>query len=324
MVIGGKAEDFPDPFVLRIDDAAQCGTDPAPCYYAYSTEAGFLGLLNVPVARSTDLTTWNWAGGTAVVPTPPATPPPPTKDAMPVLASWVQFGGNWAPSVVARPSNPADQRYVMYYTGRSQTSSPFGGKECVGVATSAKPDGPFVDTASAPLLCQPSLGGTIDPSPFVASDGSLYLDYSNDTGIYARPLNFIGLTFSGGESRLLGLSDGFSWDKVHIEGPSMMSTPATGTLLFYSAGDFGFATYSVGAARCNGPLGPCGRVYSTAVLSSRGSMLGTGGQTPFQLANGSWRVGFHAWDGTVGYPAGGKRSLHFLPLTFPSNNPKMG
>ena len=59
--IGGADEDFPDPFVLRVDDATTCGGQ-APCYYAYATESGFLGLLNVPVARSTDLTTWDWAG----------------------------------------------------------------------------------------------------------------------------------------------------------------------------------------------------------------------------------------------------------------------
>ena len=58
----GKIEDFPDPFVLRVDDAARCGTDSAPCYYAYSTAAGFLGLTNVPVWRSTDLAPWTWVG----------------------------------------------------------------------------------------------------------------------------------------------------------------------------------------------------------------------------------------------------------------------
>ncbi len=34
-------------------------------------------------------------------------------------------------------------------------------------------------------------------------------------------------------------------------------------------------------------------------------------------------LAFHAWDNVVGYPSG-KRSLHFLPLTFPGGNPKVG
>ena len=308
----GTIEDFPDPFVLRVDDPAACGTDTAPCYYAYSTAAGFWGLTDVPVWRSTNLTTWTWVGTGG--------------NAMPTLAPWVQFGRNWAPSVVYRPDNPTSQQYVMYYVGWTQNGAPYGGVQCVGVATSANPDGPFVDTVGAPLICQPSLGDTIDPSPYVSADGlSLYLSYSNNTGLYARQLNADGLTFSGSESgsQLLGLSDGYSWDNVHIEAPTMMSTPATGILLFYSSGDFRTSTYRVGTARCDGPLGPCHRLYTTAVLSSRGSMFGPGGQTPFQVPDGSWRMAFHAWDTTVGYPAG-KRSLHFLPLTFPLNKPKIG
>ena len=85
-----------------------------------------------------------------------------------------------------------------------------------------------------------------------------------------------------------------------------------------------FSTYRVGVARCNTPLGPCTRIYSSAVLASRGGMFGPGGETPFQVADGTWRMAFHAWDNTVGYDAGGKRSLHILPLTFPSNRPKVG
>ncbi len=103
----------------------------------------------------------------------------------------------------------------------------------------------------------------------------------------------------------------------------MMSTPATGIVLFYSAGTYTSSSYRVGAAHCDSPLGPCHRIYSTAVLSSRGSMLGPGGQSPLQLPDGTWTMAFHAWTNTVGYP-GGQRSLHFLPLTFPSNKPKIG
>ena len=37
------------------------------------------------------------------------------------------------------------------------------------------PGGPFIDRSSRPLECQKSLGGSIDPSVFVASDGTPYL-----------------------------------------------------------------------------------------------------------------------------------------------------
>ena len=88
----------------------------------------------------------------------------------------------------------------------------------------------------------------------------------------------------------------------------MLSTPATGIILLYSAGTFSDADYSVGAARCDTPLGPCRRIYSTPLLASRGAMFGPGGQTPFQLADGSWQLAFHGWEGVVGYESGGVRS----------------
>ncbi len=118
--------------------------------------------------------------------------------------------------------------------------------------------------------------------------------------------------------------NGYPWELPRIEGPSMFSTPSTGIVLLYSAGTFSTPDYSVGAASCDTPLGPCHNIYSTPVLSSRGAMLGPGGQTPFQLTDGSWQLAFHAWDGTVGYTAGGKRSLHLLPLGFPGGKPAVG
>lgn len=321
--IGGKVEDFPDPFVLPVDDAVTCGGT-APCYYAYSTESGFLGLVNVPVARSSDLTTWTWAGP-VVTGTDTSADGTPSHDAMPVLASWVQFGGNWAPSVLPRLSNlAADERYVMYYTAKSRDSSPYGGKECVGIATSASPGGPFVDHAAAPVLCNVAAGGTIDASPFVASDGTLSLTYADDVGIKAQRLRSDGLALAGGEQLLVHFDSGYAWELPRVEGPSMFSTPETGIVLLYSAGTFSNPTYSVGAAQCDTPLGPCRHIYSTPSLSSRGRMYGPGGQTPFALPDGSWWLAFHAWADVVGYGAGGIRSLTFLPLTFPSGKPAVG
>ncbi len=323
LLVDGEAQDLPDPYVLRIDDPAQCHGAPAPCYYTFATESGFLGLINVPVVRSSDLVHWTWAGpvnaelqGTSSA--------PPGKDAMPVLAPWVQWAGNWAPSVLVRPNNPPASRYVMYYTARSQDSSQWGGKECVGVATSAVVDGPYVDTADAPLICATAAGGTIDPSPFVAADGSVSLQYVDNNGIHAQRLTADGLALAGGEQLLLRADGGFAWEVTRIEGPSMISTPGTGILLFYSVNNFTSPDYAVGVARCDTPLGPCRRIYSSPVLAKRGAMLGPGGQTPVQLADGSWRLAFHAWDDVVGYESGGERTLHLLPLTFPGGNPQVG
>jgi Glycosyl hydrolases family 43 len=172
-----------------------------------------------------------------------------------VLAPWVQWAGNWAPSVVVRPNNPPASRYVMYYTARSVDWSPWGGKECTGVATSAVVDGPYVDTRSAPLICAPQAGGTIDPSPFVAADGSLSLQYVDDNGIHAQNVTPDGLALAGGEQLLARADGGYVWEVKRIEGPSMIDTPESGILLFYSVNLFTSPDYAVGVARCDTPSG---------------------------------------------------------------------
>jgi beta-xylosidase len=323
VLVDGEAQDLPDPFVLRMDDPAQCGGDPAPCYYTFSTESGFLGLINVPVVRSSDLVNWKWAGPvSAALQGDPSAPP--GRDAMPVLAPWAQWAGNWAPSVLVRSDNPPESRFVMYYTARSQDASPWGGKECVGVATSAVVDGPYVDSSHAPLICATGAGGTIDPNPFVDWDGSVSLQYVDNNGIHAQRLTADGRSLAGSEQTLLRADGGYAWEALWIEGPSMISTPDMGLVLFYSVNYFNSPDYAVGVARCDTPLGPCRRVYSTAVLAKRGAMLGPGGQTPVQLPDGSWRLAFHAWDNVVSYDAGGERTLHFLPLAFVGAKPTVG
>ncbi len=318
LLIDGVKENFADPFVLQVKDPTQCDGAPS-CYFGYATEGGFLGLVNVPVATSTDLSTWSWPGADVTN----AAGTPVARDAMPVLGPWVAFGANWAPSVLFRPANPPAQRYVMYYTAKSQAAGS-SGNQCVGIATSASPAGPFVDTSTTPALCNVAQDGTIDPSPYVAGDGSVFLSYADDAGIRSQRLSADGLTLTGGEQLVLHFDNGYSWELPRVEGPSMFSTPQTGIVLLYSAGTFSEPTYSVGAAACDTPLGPCHHLWSTPVLASRGAMLGPGGQTPFQVSDGSWRLAFHAWDGVVGYDAGGTRSLHILPLNLVGNRPTVG
>ena len=317
--IDGTTEDFADPFVLRVDDPTQCEDAPS-CYFAYSTEGGFFGLVNVPVARSSDLSTWSWAGADVFN----ASGAPVASDALPALAPWVEWGANWSPAVLYRPANPTAQRYVMYYTAKSKASSSFGGKQCIGIAASATPGGPFVDSSTAPAVCNVAQNGTIDASPYVAGDGSVYLTYADDAGIRSQRLTADGLALAGSEQLIMHFDNGYGWELPRVEGPTLFSTPATGLVLLYSAGTFSEATYSVGAAACDTPLGPCHHLYSTPSLASRGAMFGPGGQTPIQLSDGSWQLAFHAWDGIVGYGAGGLRSLHLLPLTFSGGKPVIG
>src|SRR5436305_83944 len=132
--------DFPDPFVFVNGGR----------YYAYSTQVFTSGRwTNVPVMTSTNLTSWS-----AIT------------DALPTLPGWARSGNTWAPAVVARSG-----RYLLYYT----TTEGSSGRQCISVATATTPTGPYHDSSTGPLVCQRTLGGSIDPYPFVDANGSLYL-----------------------------------------------------------------------------------------------------------------------------------------------------
>src|SRR5262249_30303342 len=105
-------------------------------------------------------------------------------------------------------------------------------------------------------------------------------------------------------------------DASILEAPTMIQFKRE-LYLFYSTDDWWTDRYRVGVARCDTPTGPCRRMYGSAVLASRGTVVGPGGQTPFQDADGNWQLLFHAWTAPkIGYASGGARSLHILPVDF--------
>ena len=114
------SDNFPDPGVIRHEDT----------WYAYGTTNA---AANVPVRTSPDLVTWTGAG-----------------DAMPEIGSWAAKGNTWAPEVIAGGGG-----WLLYYTARSTATD----RQCIGVAFSAKPEGPFVDESDKPLICQADEGG---------------------------------------------------------------------------------------------------------------------------------------------------------------------
>ena len=293
---GTQAIDFPDPFVFRAIGSTT--------WFAYATGAGFVDLQMI---TSPDLVNWSWVGD----PLPGGT------------NGWADlFSFSWAPSVIERPGNSSGQHFVMYYTAHDRTS----GRQCIGRATSSSAAGPFSDERTTPLICQSGLGGSIDPSPYVAADGSLWLVFSNvnsTTSIWSVRLTSDGLsTTTSAYTRLLSTAPG-TWEGPLIEGPTMISSPSS-IELFYSANVFDTSSYAVGVARCDTPAGPCTRIYTTPVLATRFPMAGPGGETPFRDASGNWRVAFHSWTTPlIGYPAG-KRTLRLLPMTFTGDLPKIG
>ena len=127
-------ENFPDPFVLSAGKGE---------FVTYSTN----DVQNVPMAVSRDLVNWSFARDAAVR----------KADAMPTLAPWVKPGFTWAPEVIKLGG-----RFLLYYTANHRAQD----KQCLGVAVSNSPRGPFVDRSMKPLLCQFEPGGSIDANTF--------------------------------------------------------------------------------------------------------------------------------------------------------------
>ena len=281
--------DFPDPFVLVAGDR----------YFAYGTQAGDV---NLQVMESADLRRWDHRG-----------------DALPELPGWAARGMTWAPSVLRRGG-----AYVLYYTVRFEAA----GRQSISVAMATDPAGPFVDRSTGPLVFQAERGGSIDPSPFVDTDGTAYLVWKSDdnalgrgASLWGAPLRPDGLGLSGEPVEIL--RHDATWEKPLIEAPSLVR-PAEGTyVLFYSGGWWEGDGYCVGYATGPGPLGPFRKATDTGPwLASEAEMAGPGGAEVFADADGEWRIAFHAWTPPhVGYDHGGARSLWIEPLGFEAGRP---
>ncbi len=213
--------DLPDPFVMR--DGAT--------WWLYATGSGGD---NLQVASSPDLRSWG-----------------PSSDPLPVLPRWAAPGSTWSPAVLAR-----NGRFV-YYAVRDAVV----GRECVSAAVATTPAGPFVDASAGPMVCQTSSGGSIDPSPFVAPDGTAYLLWKSDDNalgtrarIGGQRLNPDGLSLAGPRPAMLVASA--PWEGGVVEGPAMVMAGAR-YYLFYGANHWDTAGAAIGYAVCSSPLGPC-------------------------------------------------------------------
>lgn len=277
-------ENFPDAFVMPEGNGS---------YIAYATNSGE----NVPMAVSRDLVNWTIlrdSGGRKA-------------DAMPTLAPWVKPGFTWAPEVMK-----IGPRYLLYYTANHRRQD----KQCLGVAVSTSPRGPFVDRSAEPMVCQFDLGGSIDANPFRDTDGKLYLYWKADGNRIGKRSRLWGaeLTSDGlrlrGPARDLGLTDDDPWEQRVIEAPTMLRVPE-GYAMLYSGGYFGWnpdqrlSPYAMNWARCSGPLGPCKDASPKPILHSYsdprgvGCLSGLGHQSVFR-ANGGTFISFHGWSTTSG------------------------
>jgi beta-xylosidase len=272
--------DFPDPDVILVGNT----------YFAYATNsvAG-----NIQIIESTNLTDWTAIG-----------------DALPSLPAWAAPDATWAPAVAE-----LEGTFVLYYAAR--TTGPHGAYECISVATATQPQGPFIDKSTSPLECQRSLGGSIDPSPFIDADGSVYLVWKSNgvPAIWSQQLNDNGIGFAPKTSPTQLLVPNQAWEAGVIEAPDLVTSGGR-YFLFYSGNDWNTANYAVGVATCTGPLGPCTKPLAQPILSGTSSLLGPGGEDVFTDTSGTYWMAFHAWSqGAVGYPNNRELYLRRLDLS---------
>ncbi|MBC8172215.1 MAG: family 43 glycosylhydrolase, partial [Anaerolineae bacterium] len=262
---------FPDPFILKVDDT----------YYAYSTNSNSR---NVPVATSTDLISWDFG-----------------RDALPSLPGWVDLSSPnvWAPEVIR-----IEDQYLLYYTARDKTTD----RQCIGLAISDAPEGPFRDHNDAPFICQAEEGGSIDASPFRDEDGTLYLYWKNDgnccqmaTYLYGQQLSADGTTLMGDSVRLIRNDQ--PWHGPVVEAPTMWRRGER-YYLFYSGNVYAGEKYAIGYAVCETPLGPCEDAEENPILVSdmetQPLVVGPGHQTVIMDEAGETWLVYHVWQVTRG------------------------
>jgi len=264
--------DFADPFVLHIDDI----------YYAYATNT--FGA-NVPLMGAVSGARGNYLG-----------------DVLPDLPVWSEPGHVWAPSV-----SPVGTGYVLWYSTRHSAS----GRQCISVARSDHPSGPFIDDSTEPFICDFVGGGSIDPSPIIDYDGSLWLLWKSDgnccgqpTVIYSQRLTPDGMAVAGDPAELI--RNDLWWERDVVEGPTM-ARGSSGYHLLYSANRWETDKYTVGHATCESVVGPCVKDPDPWLASYDGAW-GPGGPE-FVTNPDGWTelVVYHAWTAPgVGYPDGAR------------------
>jgi hypothetical protein len=305
-----------DPFVL---DNGATHND----YWAFVTGGLF------PMLHSTDLVHWRSAG-----------------TAMAALPSWVIPSGDWhpwGPSVLQVPGpcpgTGSTVCNVLYYTGVSNAFH----VNCVGVATSVSPGGPYldqgplsdgtVDASGRPIGCGDDEGyGLIDPSPFRDTSGQAYLYVSTarvcppGSGSCTQANSRVAPTISviplapgqlsaAGSRVPLFSGDAGSWEAggsaPNVEGPAMVLHNAT-YYLFYSGGSY-LNAYGMGYATASSPTGPFTKSPANPILSQTEAVFSPGGaDVPVIGPHGSSWLVYHGREGSDA----ADRLLRIEPLTW--------
>jgi len=245
--------------------------------YAFSTNSGGK---NIQVATSPDGETWTLTD----------------IDALPVLGSWATKRKTWAPDVI----NRGDGTFVMYYTANNISPN----TQCVGVATSTSPTGPYV-AQNTPFACPASQGGAIDPAGFTDDDGSRWAVYkidgsslggggpcgngdgSHSTPIMLQKFSDDAITPLGDPIQILDRGPG---DGPLIEAPSLIKRDGV-YIVFFSSNCFNTPLYDISYATASSVTGPYTKAAAPLLVTGDDNLTSPGGADP--NPNGSIMV-FHA------------------------------
>ncbi len=310
--------DFPDPSILLWGGV----------YYGFATQsfAAPSQTINIQVSTSSNGLSWNPQTGV---------------DALPHVGTWAQPGNTWAPSVA---HDAAANDFVMYYTATERST----GDQCIGLATSSSPMGPYGDSQSQPMVCQnnvgysaptvdsaQNLGGSIDPDIFTdSSTGDIWLIWKSDGNHLNPPVPTIlwsvrldPTTYMPDSAPTKLMQNDQAWQSGIVEGPDMVQTSTNTYTLFYSGSLEGASTYAVGWATCpSGPGAACtDRSTAQPLLVSAPGMSGPGGPDVYALpqsgnAPAQLVMAFAAWQGsTIGYLSCGFRPMYLADLNFQAN-----
>ncbi len=201
---------------------------------------------------------------------------------------WVR-SSLWQPQLVIGD----DGLFYLYYCGQNDDRS-----LRIGVAVSESITGPYKDALGRPLL--PYNIATIDPNLFVDEDGSKYLYFSRDCsenlvdGYHTSQLYCIAMDSytqikEDNDPTLLVTPDqdwelqngDYRWN----EGPDMIRKGDT-YYLFYSGGFYGDATYSIGCATSDSPMGPFVKYENNPLIASTDEVSGPGNNSYFYSPDG--------------------------------------
>ncbi|MGH9043498.1 MAG: cell wall-binding repeat-containing protein [Acidimicrobiales bacterium] len=292
------ALDAPDPDVVYTNGA----------YYAFTTGTTWGNEIGIATTASADPTSgWGTLSGGPFGSSAFSSNP---------AASWQTANSATSPGVFELGGH-----WIMFYDALDAAGSHY----CISVATSATVTGPYVDSSGGPLVCQLSLGGSIDPQPFVdPASGQPYLMWKSNDGssasastVWSQPLGPDGTVLSGSPTAIFQIASASYPFETTTDDPSMVDAGGT-YYLFMSGGNYQSGYYPTYYVNCAGPVGPCDQSEAAdPILVTSG---GSGGGMVFQGAGGGWWLTYQSWSppSCTNYSCGGSRFMYVAPISLPS------